>query len=380
MMSQRAEEAGVSPGNMSGTGANGVDVNAVEVRFPNGYYGLKQTSLTIPPGTFCTLLGPSGSGKTTLLRAIAGLITPTSGAISIGNREVTSLPVQSRNIGFVFQNYALFPHMTVAQNIEYPLKLHKWSQAQRNDRVKEILELIELPHAAERAVGELSGGQQQRVAIGRAIAYRPSLLLLDEPMGALDRRLRQQLGAQLREIQQRTGITTVYVTHDQEEAFILSDKIAIMDGGEILQYDTPADLYFRPNSRFVARFLGEANLIKVGEIAEVAEAVSTAKTSFGKIPLLPGRVPDAQSCGALSLVLRPEDLMFSTSSEVGFDMVPPVAVTIEKELFLGSRCLVTVSNSQGEALLVECAKSDVPPINAEAWLTWKRSSAVLIDR
>ena len=380
MMSQRAEEAGVSPGNMSGTGANGVDVNAVEVRFPNGYYGLKQTSLTIPPGTFCTLLGPSGSGKTTLLRAIAGLITPTSGAISIGNREVTSLPVQSRNIGFVFQNYALFPHMTVAQNIEYPLKLHKWSQAQRNDRVKEILELIELPHAAERAVGELSGGQQQRVAIGRAIAYRPSLLLLDEPMGALDRRLRQQLGAQLREIQQRTGITTVYVTHDQEEAFILSDKIAIMDGGEILQYDTPADLYFRPNSRFVARFLGEANLIKVGEIAEVAEAVSTAKTSFGKIPLLPGRVPDAQSCGALSLVLRPEDLMFSTSSEVGFDMVPPVAVTIEKELFLGSRCLVTVSNSQGEALLVECAKSDVPPINAKAWLTWKRSSAVLIDR
>ncbi|AFL50332.1 putative spermidine/putrescine transport system ATP-binding protein [Sinorhizobium fredii] len=379
MMVKRTQGEAAGPASAPDDGANGIDVNAVEVRFPNGYFGLKRTSLTIPPGAFCTLLGPSGSGKTTLLRVIAGLLTPNSGKISIGNKEVTSLPVQSRNIGFVFQNYALFPHMTVAQNIEYPLKLHKWSQNERRARVTEILELIELPHVAERAVGELSGGQQQRVAIGRALAYRPSLLLLDEPMGALDRRLRQQLGTDLREIQQRTGITTVYVTHDQEEAFILSDKIAIMDGGAILQYDTPAELYFRPKSRFVARFLGEANIIQIADLSGMAGNVPTANTSFGEIPI-PAASVRSSNGGALSLVLRPEDLILLDAESAGPEMAPPIPVKIEKELFLGSRCLVTVSKQGGETLLVECAKSHIPPFGSKVWLTWKRDAAVLIDR
>ncbi|MGK9339561.1 ABC transporter ATP-binding protein [Sinorhizobium meliloti] len=371
---------GASSTDALGDRANGIDVNAVEVRFPNGFYGLKQTSLNIPAGTFCTLLGPSGSGKTTLLRAIAGLITPSAGTITIGSREVTSLSVQARNIGFVFQNYALFPHMTVAQNIEYPLKLHKWPQVERQARTREILELVELPHVAARAVGELSGGQQQRVAIGRALAYRPSLLLLDEPMGALDRRLRQQLGSDLREIQQRTGITTVYVTHDQEEAFILSDKIAIMDGGEILQYDTPAELYFRPNSRFVARFLGEANIIPVDNLSHTSAGAVLAMTPLGEIRLAAGSSGEVMPGEPRSIVLRPEDLFLVKGEPRNDDWSPTVPVRIEKELFLGSRCLVTVSSQAGNTLLVECNKSDVPPCGADARVTWKRTSAVLINR
>ena len=371
---------GASSTDALGDRANGIDVNAVEVRFPNGFYGLKQTSLNIPAGTFCTLLGPSGSGKTTLLRAIAGLITPSAGTITIGSREVTSLSVQARNIGFVFQNYALFPHMTFAQNIEYPLKLHKWPQVERQARTREILELIELPHVAARAVGELSGGQQQRVAIGRALAYRPSLLLLDEPMGALDRRLRQQLGSDLREIQQRTGITAVYVTHDQEEAFILSDKIAIMDGGEILQYDTPAELYFRPNSRFVARFLGEANIIPVDNLSHTSAGAVLAMTPLGEVPLAAGSSGEVMTGEPRSIVLRPEDLFLVKGEPRNDDWSPTVPVRIEKELFLGSRCLVTVSSQAGNTLLVECNKSDVPPCGADAWVTWKRTSAVLINR
>jgi putative spermidine/putrescine transport system ATP-binding protein len=371
------EEAGAGVGNAA-AGTNGIDVEGVEVRFANGYYGLRSTSLSIEPGTFCTLLGPSGSGKTTLLRAIAGLINPTAGKILFGRADVTRLPVQARNIGFVFQNYALFPHMTVAENIGYPLKLHNWAQADRLARVSEILDLIELPHVAGRSVGDLSGGQQQRVAIGRALAYRPSVLLLDEPMGALDRRLRQQLGRELRDLQRRTGITTVYVTHDQEEAFILSDAVAIMDHGEILQYDSPFELYFKPRSEFVARFLGEANIIEVDALGSAAGGVPVARTRMGDIPL-PADALVSNKGGALSLVLRPEDLVLSETGNQGDDYVPPIRVRVTNELFLGSRCLVTVADPAGQILLVECGKSTIPPM-AETWLTWKMNSAVLIER
>lgn len=359
--------------------ANGIEVKDVEIRFANGYLGLKKTALSIEPGSFCTLLGPSGSGKTTLLRTIAGLLTPSSGAIKIGAKDVTRLPVQARNIGFVFQNYALFPHMSVAQNVEYPLKLHKWPQAARQRRVQEILELIELPNAGDRAVSELSGGQQQRVAIGRALVYRPALLLLDEPMGALDRRLRQQLGADLREIQQRTGITAVYVTHDQEEAFILSDKVAIMDGGEILQYDTPSELYFQPNSRFVARFLGEANLIDVLGLEQGAGGLTQVRTGLATISLALPRSTLKQD-SSLSIVLRPEDLILLGSDKTDEMQAPAIPVRIEKELFLGSRCIVTVSGASGATFLVECSKSQVPAAGTKVWMTWNLASTVVVDR
>ncbi|MCF6110411.1 ABC transporter ATP-binding protein [Mesorhizobium muleiense] len=354
--------------------ANSITIDNLELTFPNGFVGLKSTSLHVPGGQFCTLLGPSGSGKTTLLRALAGLIAPTQGRIKIGDTDVTALPVQTRNIGFVFQNYALFPHMNVAENIAYPLKLHNWSAADRNARVKEILNLIELPHAGAHTVGQLSGGQQQRVAIGRALAYRPSLLLLDEPMGALDRRLRQQLGADLRDLQQRTGITAVYVTHDQEEAFILSDKIAVMSHGEILQYSTPRELYSHPRSRFVAHFLGEANLIEV----ESRLGDNVAATAYGPMTFsIPaGLQGKAES---LALLVRPEDILFNSARTRDAALSQPLKVEVLRTLFLGSRCLVTVQTPDGKKILVECNKSDVPKAGTDVSITWDRSATVLID-
>lgn len=368
MRASRTVEHASSP-----TAANSITIDELELRFPNGFVGLKSTRLHVPGGQFCTLLGPSGSGKTTLLRALAGLITPTRGHIRIGDTDVTALPVQARNIGFVFQNYALFPHMNVAENIAYPLKLHNWSATDRKVRVKEILDLIELSHAAEHTVGQLSGGQQQRVAIGRALAYRPSLLLLDEPMGALDRRLRQQLGADLRELQQRTGITAVYVTHDQEEAFILSDKIAVMSHGEILQYSTPSDLYSRPRSRFVAKFLGEANLIDAALVHD-----NTAMTVYGPVSLAK-RTAERAKASTLALLVRPEDIYFNPGRAADAALAQPLKVEVRRTLFLGSRCLVTVVAPDGKEILVECNKSELPKADEEVSITWDRSAAVLLD-
>jgi putative spermidine/putrescine transport system ATP-binding protein len=368
-----------SPAATRAEAANGIALDRVGVTFANTIVGLQPTTLFIPGGKFCTLLGPSGSGKTTLLRAIAGLVPPTSGRITIGETDVTNLPVQARNIGFVFQNYALFPHMNVAQNIGYPLKLHGWSAEERQVRVAEILQLIEMPQVATRTVGELSGGQQQRVAIGRALAYRPALLLLDEPMGALDRRLRQQLGADLREIQQRTGITAVYVTHDQEEAFILSDTIAVMSQGSILQHATPTELYFRPNSRFVAEFLGEANFVPVSRLERGAHGGLAALTAYGAIPVTDDR-GDPRADSQLVAVLRPEDVVLTDESSTSDGFVPPIPVQIVKELFLGSRCRVTVRAPDGKEIVVECAKAQVPAPGRPASIKWKLNAAVLVDR
>lgn len=355
----------------AGAHASSIAIKALSLVFPNGFVGLKPTDLSIEGGHFCTLLGPSGSGKTTLLRAIAGLITPSSGQIMIGNTDVTRLPVQARNVGFVFQNYALFPHMNVAQNIEYPLKLHKWDGASRKARVAEILDLIELPHAAGHSVGQLSGGQQQRVAIGRALAYRPSLLLLDEPMGALDRRLRQQLGAELRALQQRTGITAVYVTHDQEEAFILSDRIAVMAHGEILQYAAPGDLYARPATRFVAEFLGEANLIDVQSLGDAATAI----TAHGPLPF-DGRSSVTAIPGRAALLIRPEDIRFASADSGSFAL----RARVTRSLYLGSRCLVTVTLDGGKEVVVECGKSGAPPEGSECRITWEPPAAIMLDQ
>jgi putative spermidine/putrescine transport system ATP-binding protein len=352
--------------------ANSIEVKGLSLTFPNGFVGLKPTDLVIEGGQFCTLLGPSGSGKTTLLRAMAGLATPSAGSIAIGGRDVTDLPVQSRNIGFVFQNYALFPHMNVAENIAYPLKLHNWSAADRAARVKEILDLIELPHAAGSTVGQLSGGQQQRVAIGRALAYRPSLLLLDEPMGALDRRLRQQLGADLRDLQQRTGITAVYVTHDQEEAFILSDKIAVMSQGAILQYSTPDELYTRPQSRFVGKFLGEANFIEVDTVS----ADGKAQTGYGALPFIGA---GAVESGASALLIRPEDIRFTRQGSAATQEVA-IPVRIARTQFLGSRRMVTVTTERGNEFSVECGKAEVPPAGTDVAITWDPSAAILLNR
>ncbi|WP_342641531.1 ABC transporter ATP-binding protein [Rhodoligotrophos ferricapiens] len=220
---------------------------------------LNDISTEIASGEFLTLLGASGSGKTTLLRIIGGLITPKHGRIYLGERDITHFPPERRDIGFVFQNYALFPHLTVAENVGFALSVRKVRQGEVASRVREVLELVGLGDLGGRYPGQLSGGQQQRVALARAIVFRPAMLLLDEPLGALDRQLRQQLAVELRNLQRRSGITMIYVTHDQEEAFTMSTQVAIMHNGTIRQMAPPALLYRQPVDLMVARFVGELN-------------------------------------------------------------------------------------------------------------------------
>jgi iron(III) transport system ATP-binding protein len=227
---------------------------------------LEDVSLSVQKGEFFAFLGPSGSGKTTLLRLIAGFGTPDSGRIRIGGRDATREPPWARNVGLVFQNYALWPHMTVAQNVAFGLERRRVPRAERERRVKAALDLVGLAHLPERRPAQLSGGQQQRVAIARTLAIEPEVLLLDEPLSNLDAGLRAGVRAELVELQRRLGLTTILVTHDQEEANAAADRMAVLNDGRVLQVGTPAELYDHPASRFVAGFLGTANLIE-GEVA-----------------------------------------------------------------------------------------------------------------
>ncbi|KQY07482.1 hypothetical protein ASD37_15820 [Mycobacterium sp. Root135] len=245
-----------------------------------GITALDCVSLNVQPGEFVTLLGPSGSGKSSLLHILAGLVDPSSGTISIAGTDVTRTPPQKREIGLVFQNYALFPHMTAEENIRFPLNVRKVSDTEAAARVAEVLKLVELSALAQRRPEQLSGGQQQRVAVGRAIAAVPKVLLLDEPLGALDRRLRQQLGREIRRVQRETGITTIYVTHDQEEAFTMSDRVVVMNHGEIRQIGTPEEVYSTPRDAFVANFVGEVNLWPV-EVSPRGGGLVHARTDGG---------------------------------------------------------------------------------------------------
>ncbi|WP_407168950.1 ABC transporter ATP-binding protein [Bradyrhizobium sp. ORS 111] len=225
------------------------------------FVALAPTTLEVAKGEFLTLLGPSGSGKTTLLSLIAGLAHPDEGQILVDDLDVTRSPAYERDIGVVFQNYALFPHMTVAENIAFPLKMRKVTDGEARKLTAEALETVRLPHVAKRYPRELSGGQQQRIALARCIVYRPAIILMDEPLGALDKKLRDQMQLEIKRIHRELGTTIVYVTHDQEEAMTMSDRICLMNAGAIEQLGTPEDLYFRPRSVFVADFLGESNLL-----------------------------------------------------------------------------------------------------------------------
>ncbi len=239
---------------------------SIELRNVAKHYGaeavLNDFSLDISQGELFVLLGPSGSGKSTLLRLIAGLTPQDNGTIYLHGRDVTGLPPQKRRIGFVFQNYSLFQHMTVAQNIGFGLEIDRVPRQQREARVRELLELIELSDLGDRLPAQLSGGQQQRVAVARALAQNPDVLLLDEPFGALDVRIRGQLRQNLRNIQKQLNVTAILVTHDQDEAFELADRIGVVDGGNLLEVGTPDQLYRKPNNRFTATFLGSVNLLR----------------------------------------------------------------------------------------------------------------------
>jgi spermidine/putrescine ABC transporter ATP-binding subunit len=271
-------------------------------------------SIRIREGELFGLLGPSGSGKTTLLRAIAGFVTLDSGGVMIDGQDIGNVPVHQRNIGMMFQNYALFPHMSVAENVAFGLEVRSLPKTEVAERVKAALAMVRLTGLEERRPKQLSGGQQQRVALARALVTRPKVLLLDEPLGALDKHLRQEMQIELRRIQRAVNITTVFVTHDQEEALTLSDRIAIFETGRIIQEGPPMEVYDRPRSKFAAGFLGEANFL-TGRIEAMngAEALIALDIGARAQSRIAGGIPGQ----AVTLALRPEKITFEAGARSG---------------------------------------------------------------
>jgi ABC-type Fe3+/spermidine/putrescine transport system ATPase subunit len=266
---------------------------------------LHPTDLDIPQGQFLTLLGPSGSGNTTLLNICAGYLAPSAGRVVVGGRDITALPPRQRNMGMVFQSYALFPHMTVAENVAYGLTVRKLGREEIAQRVADILKMTQLDGYGERAIRELSGGQQQRVALARAMVIQPDILLMDEPLGALDRQLRKEVQFEIRRLHKARPRTTIYVTHDQEEALVMSDRIAVMRAGRIVQLGSGADIYEHPADTFVARFLGESNLLE-GTVSSLIDGRATLEVS-GFVQPLEGRAATGlRPGGKASALLRPE--------------------------------------------------------------------------
>lgn len=311
--------------------------------YGNGVPAVDGVSLTIEPGEFMTLLGPSGSGKTTTLNLIAGFETLTSGHIAFNGDDVSNLPPHKRDLGMLFQNYALFPHMSVAQNVAYPLRERKVSKAETARRVAEVLELVQLTGRDDDVPARLSGGQQQRVALARAIVFGPRALLLDEPLGALDRNLRGALQAEIQRIHREVGSTFVFVTHDQDEAMSLSDRIALFRDGRIEQVGSPQDLYAEPQTLFTARFLGDSTVFELDTAAsgtavwrECAWSVDPATVS--------ARVAPGE---AAALVVRPEDVHIAPSGDAVPAGVSTAPATIAEIQYLGSYRTVLLTFAGG---------------------------------
>jgi spermidine/putrescine ABC transporter ATP-binding subunit len=303
-----------------------LSIRAVSKRY-GGTEAVRGVSLEIAPGELVTLLGPSGCGKTTLLRLVAGFEAPDAGSILISGRDVTALPAHKRPVNTVFQHYALFPHLTVAGNVAFGLEVRGAGAEEIASRVEAALELVRLPGFGPRRVDELSGGQRQRVALARALVLEPEVLLLDEPMAALDPRLRQEMQVELKNLQERLGITFVFVTHDQDEALVMADRIAVMSGGRIEQQDAPEALYERPRTRFVADFLGVANLFEA--------RVERAEADLVRVRTPAGLEFDARQDGGFRagetvwVGLRSEQISLSARSGNVLEG------TIEDEVFLG---------------------------------------------
>jgi len=307
-----------------------VDLRNVSKRFGDALV-IKGISLSIAKGEFVSLLGPSGCGKTTLLRMIAGLEQTTSGSIMIGGTESTALPPEQRDIAMVFQSYALLPHLSVFDNVLFPLRMRNiGSKQEQTKRVKDVLEMVQLDHLATRKPRELSGGQQQRVAVARAVVSRPQVLLLDEPLSNLDARLRENMQEELIQLHRQTGLTTIFVTHDQEEALSLSDRIILLNEGRIEQEGSPSDLYSAPTTRFSAAFMGSSNILDV-ELEVVGGARRARLSSEDVLPLSIGH------SGLSTITFRQEDVQLAPASGTS------CRAQVETAIYLGARVRYVVT-------------------------------------
>lgn len=329
-------------------------------------HAVKDISLHIEKGEFLTLLGPSGSGKTTTLMMIVGFTFPTSGDIRIGKESIINKPAHKRNIGVVFQHYSLFPHMTTFENIAFPLRMRRLEPQEIREKVQRILEIVELTRLADRYPKQLSGGQQQRVALARALVFNPPILLMDEPLGALDKKLRESMQLEIKRIQEQFRITTVYVTHDQSEALTMSDRIAVMNNGVIEQLGTPEELYENPINRFVADFIGKSNIL-IGSVTET-DAKTCQLTTEGGIVLEIPRDNNLKKGAQACIALRPEKLIFYEEEGVpeGWNCVDG---EVEEFIYLGDMRHYQVRISEQEVLLIQIPS--IPGVE-----TWKRGRKV----
>ncbi len=354
---------------------SGVRLNNIVKRFGD-FTALHTLNLDIPEGEFVSLLGPSGCGKTTTLRLIAGFIQPTRGHILLGDDDVTRVAPQHREIGMVFQDYALFPHMTIAENIGFGLTERRYPKARIKQRVEDLLDLIRLPEVGDRYPAEVSGGQQQRIAVARAVAYPPQVLLMDEPLGALDLKLREAMQIELRRIQQQLKITTVYVTHDQTEAMNMSDRIVVMNTGRIEQIGSAEDIYNHPQTRFVANFVGQSNLLD-GEILSVDGEFLTAR-ALG-VPIRAPRTDTAVS-GKVWIAVRPEHLQLVDNAAAGGDL-NIISGTLSSKAFAGNLTRLFVDVGHEKQLVLEARPQDVPQQpGAHLHIGWRPAdSRVLVE-
>ena len=339
-----------------------------------GVHAVRDVSFDLHPGEFLTLLGPSGSGKTTTLLTVAGFETLDRGEICVDGRDIAALPPERRNFGVVFQGYALFPHMTVLDNVCFALRMRGMAGRERRRRGLAMIERVGLGPFASRLPRQLSGGQQQRVALARALVFEPDALLLDEPLGALDRKLREELQAEIKAIQKRVGISILFVTHDQEEAMSMSDRVAVMSEGGIVQLGTPSEVYLHPRTAFVAGFLGETNMVSgtfcglENDLAVVrfgADAIGRAR-----LPVNAGR-PTAGS--AVTVSLRPERLRMSPSQ--GF-----VTGVIEASTFLGrhTRCVVQTLHGPWVVSMADWSPATTLPPGTRVGLSWAAEDAQIL--
>ncbi|WP_285705781.1 ABC transporter ATP-binding protein [Microtetraspora sp. NBRC 16547] len=340
-------------------------------RFRSGTIGIDNASLTIEGGEFVTFLGPSGSGKTTTLNTIAGFVRPTSGSIEIGGRDVTKVPPSKRNLGIVFQNYALFPHMSVRDNVAFGLHGRGLSKHEVSKRINDVLTMVRLGGLEDRRPKQLSGGQQQRVALARALVYQPPVLLMDEPLSALDKALRDQMQVEIGRIHREVGTTFLFVTHDQNEALGLSDRIVLFNEGRILQVGTPSELYEQPRSLFAAQFLGESNVFR-------GRVTSAQTLEFAGVPLrFNGGAPATKSA---AIVVRPENLLVRQADEARPDE-NQVSALITNISYFGSFRSIMVSYLDGSSgQLRESASSEARFSRGDnVSVCWDPGRAVLVD-
>lgn len=352
-------------------------------KFFGSFQAIDNISMDIGHGEFFSLLGASGCGKTTLLRMLAGFESTSSGEIFIDGQPTADIPPHHRPVNMVFQNYAIFPHLNVRDNIAYGLRRANMTRDQRYELVDEMLELIKLPGYGNRKANELSGGQRQRIALARALVLQPKVLLLDEPLGALDKQLREQMQLELRALQRTVGITFVFVTHDQEEALTLSDRIAVMSGGRVLQVDTPAGLYENPSNREVASFIGNMNFFE-GTVRKNGAATAAVETQgLGTVPIASDQLQHADGA-RVQVAVRPEKFVLSKEKpNSGQLSVPGV---IDTSAYLGERSHFYVRiDGKIEPVAVssqnldKATSSSPREINSEVWLSWSPDSMVVLE-